>query len=670
MQGSLGKSSNRTPIWALVAKCACRRDPLGTIRTFIFFALFYLYIWLVVEPRFLYAGGGVITNFPVFFKGWEFFRHFLSYPGGLVEYLSAFLSQFFYYSWTGALVVTLQAWLLCLCTGYFFKAINTPRLRWVRFVPPILLLAVYAQYAYHFVTIAALLVALICVSLYIKLSSKTESPTSPSLAKGPAGKLFDLALFLVLSVILYALVAGAYFFFAALSVIYELLFKRRWQMALLYLLLAGAVPYVQGVLFFGASIIDAYTDSLPLSWKILSWATRREMVEIVYALYLLLPLTASGLGLLRIFGQKSPLLKKHNKGRASRDLKKRLPGKPPNLVAAILSTYTASPILRCLIESVALFAIAGAVAFFFHNDEQKTLSAIHHYACRRMWPQVLHTARRNPNSNFVVNAVNRALYHTGRLAYDMFSYPQHPDALLLTAEDRVLAYWHKFDTQIDLGLMNMAEKNLVECMEVYGEHPTILKRLALINMVKANYGSAKVYLAALSKTLFHTGWAKNYQARLQSDPNLSNDAYIQHLRSVCLKNDHGSLFYAKQNALSTLLQNNSKNRMAFEYLMAWFMLTKQLDKFTENIKRFDDLGYSEIPRLYEEAILIYVYGTKKPVYLGDRQPTPEARRQIEDFSQTFNRYRRNKPAAFSELADVYGDSYFFYHLYGFSGVKQ
>jgi hypothetical protein len=137
-----------------------------------------------------------------------------------------------------------------------------------------------------------------------------------------------------------------------------------------------------------------------------------------------------------------------------------------------------------------------------------------------------------------------------------------------------------------------------------------------------------------------------------------------------LEQDHGGLFYAKQQALSALLEKNSQNRMAFEYLMAWYMLNKRLDKIVENIKRLNDFSYPQIPRHYEEAMLIYVYGTKKPVYLDGHQPSPDMRRQIESFSRTFNRYGRNKRAAFRELADVYGDSYLFYHLYGLSGVKK
>ena len=626
-------------------------DLAGPIRSFIFFVLFYLYLWLYVDLRLIYSGGGVITNFPVFFKGWAFFQTFTSYPGGPVEYLSAFLSQFFYIGWAGALVVTVQAWLICLCIDAIIKAMNSPGFRWLRFIPPILMLIIYTRYTYHFVTTMALLVALFFVYLYLRLT-KVRSQKSESVLCS----LSSVLCFLVLSVILFYIAAGAYLLFAVLCAIYELFFGGRRLWCLLYLLSAAVIPYVEGVLVFGVSIIDAFSDLLPFSWKIIAWKSREELIAIVYVLYLLLPSTALVLGFWRMWRQKARSKKRETKNSG---------GTPP-----CGNQTTLSPAFRLIIESFVLFTIAGAILFLSRSSEQKTLLSVHYYACRRMWPQVLGAAQRYPYSSFVINAVNRALYHTGQLGDQIFSYPQHPDALLLTAEDKILAYWHKFDTQIDLGLMNVAENNLTECMEVYGAHPAILERLALINMVKANYGSARIYLGALSKTLFHADWANNYLAHLQSDPNLSADVQIQHLRSLCLEQDHGSLFYAKEKVFTALLEKNRQNRMAFEYLMSWYMLTGQLEKFVQNIHRLDDFNFPVFPRLYEEAMLVYVHSTRKPIDLRGRPLRQQSRQRFEGFNQVLNDYGGNSQAAFDKLAENYWNSYFFYYVYGRPRTKK
>jgi hypothetical protein len=460
-----------------------------------------------------------------------------------------------------------------------------------------------------------------------------------------------MVVLLILSVILYYITGSAYLLFALLVALYELLFKRQLLLGLISLFLAVAIPYVLGVLLFGQSIINAFSDSLPFSWKMLAYENRREAIMAIYILCLFLPLTM-----------------------ISSKLYMKMPGSRIQTCFSSLSKKiklsNGSPILSSLLELCVLLAIASAAVIFSSNREKKAVFAVHYYACNRMWPKVLKAARQHPDNPFIMNAVNRALYYTERLGYDMFCLPQRPDVLLPTGEDRILACWHKFDTQIDLGLMNMAERNFNECTQVFGEHPMILKRLALINMVKCNYGSARIYLGALSKTLFYSKWANDYLALLQSDPNLSTDNRIQYLRSMCPEKDYAVIGYSKERVLQDLLEKNDQNRMAFEYLTAWYMLTKQLEKCVRSIEHLNDFDYPELPRLYEEVLLIYVYSTKKPVRLVGYQPSLEARQQIENFSRIFNGHNRNKQKAFSELAKDYGDSYFFYHIYGFSGVRK
>ena len=525
------------------------------------------------------------------------------------------------------------------CVNYILKALNLSVLRFLRFVPALILLIIYTRYTYHFYTTMAFLTALPFLCLYLTITSYLASEYS------------RMIVLLIMSAILYYIVGSAYLLFALLIALYELLFNRRLLLGLLCLLLAVAIPYVLGVLLFGKSIINAFSDSLPFSWKTLDFESRSESITAIYVLYLFLPLTMLSSALyLKIPGSKIQTCLRS--------------------WAKKTKVSTSSPILRSLFESFVLIAVAVAAFIFSSNQEKRTIFTVHYYTCHRMWPQVLEAARQHPNNTFVMNAVNRALYYTGRLGYDMFCWPQHPDVLLPTGEDRVLVCWHKFDTQIDLGLMNMAERNLNECTQVFGEHPMILKRLALINMVKGNYGSARIYLGALSKTLFHSDWANDYLALLQSDPNLSTDSKIQYLRTICPEKDYAAIGYSKEKVLSDLLEKNNQNRMAFEYLTAWYMLNRQLGKCVRSIEHLNDFDYPELPRLYEEVLLIYVYSTKKPVQLVGYQPSLKARQQIENFSRIFNSHNRNKQEAFGELVKDYGDSYFFYHIYGFSGVRK
>ena len=81
------------------------------------------------------------------------------------------------------------------------------------------------------------------------------------------------------------------------------------------------------------------------------------------------------------------------------------------------------------------------------------------------------------------------------------------------------------------------------------------------------------------------------------------------------------------------------------------------------------LGFSQLPRLYEEAMLIYVTSTRKPVNLHGRQISAESRQRFAGFNQVLNEHGKNKRAAYNKLAQDYRDSYFFYYVYGRRGTK-
>jgi hypothetical protein len=614
------------------------------IRSVIFFLLFYLYLWLCVDLRLIYGPTEAITNFPVFYKSWAFFGTFLSRPGGLGEYAAAFLSQFFYVSWAGALVVTLQAWVMSACVGYILNTVNLPRLSGLRFVPPILLLIAYTQYTYQFTLVLAFLIALLFACLYLRILSPSTSNH------------WRLMVFLILSVISYTIVAGAYGFFALFCVTYELSFGRRWWLGVSCVLLAMALPYVEGVVVFGVSTFNAYSHLSPFSWEITSFASRRRLIVLVYILYSFLPLTFLISGLWGNSSRWGSLKRRIERRFNSKSKKSKVARRPPRL--------------KWIVQSLALFAIASAAIIFSYDAKRKTLFLVDYYACHEMWPQLIEVSRRHPNDYFVVHATNRALYHTGRLSCDMFSWPQRSDALFLSTKDYTTSYWRKSLLYLDIGLLNVAENALTESLEGIGERPEILKRLALIDMAKADYASARIYLGALSKTMFYDDWANKYLACLKSDADVSQDEDIQRLRSISMEKDYDLSALNIETMLLDLLGKNRKNRMAFEYLMSWYMLTGQLEKFVQNLDRLDAFGVSQFPPLYEEAMLIYVFSARKAIDLQGRQLSTESRARFDGFNQTLNRYGKDKRAAYNALAKDYSDSYFFYYVYGRQGTKR
>ena len=613
-----------------------------------FFVLFWLYLWLEVDPRLIYHGGGMINNFPTFYRGWGFFREFVSTPGGLVAYVSAFLSQFWRYAWVGALIAALQAGFIGLCLDVVVRALDLPRWRWIRFVPAILLLVLYNQYTYRFVTLMALLTALAGICLYLYIAAK----------KIPA----RAAVVLVLSAVLYYVAGGAYLLLAAFGMLYELLLRRSWRMAGLHFGAAVTIPWVLGVVIFNIPVHDAFTELTPLSWKVSYYGNRPDLLVIVYVLYGL------PLGIVPAGGLWAWLVRPLWASRSVRSSRKGRLGsarKSRRSAWATLARRLSGRRLRWAAESLALGALAGTVICLSHQKNLKILYQTDYYAYHHQWPQVLAAARGGTTNNFLVtHAIDLALYHTDRLGDDMLSYPQHPHALLLTGDKHEWADWYPFDTCLQLGLIHAAEHSLTKALEKFGERPMLLQRLALVNMVKGDAGTARVYLTALSRTLFDASWARTYLDRMASDPNLETDLEIKRLRQRMLRKDCDLLAADYRELLPELLR---QNRMAFEYLMACYMMAGQRDLLVQNLSRLDGLGYKETPRLYEEVVIVHsIMNRRAP----DRPVSPASLARWQSFRQILVCHGGNAQAALGDLAKQYGDTYFFYNLYGFTGSER
>ena len=127
--------------------------------------------------------------------------------------------------------------------------------------------------------------------------------------------------------------------------------------------------------------------------------------------------------------------------------------------------------------------------------------------------------------------------------------------------------------------------------------------------------------------------------QLAADPNLSHDSDIQYLRSVALEQDFPTVVDAQEPMLQGLLKKNPKNRMALEYLMAYYMLNYKLEPLVELLPALKTFGYKQLPRHVEEAVLVYVYTKKKPVNLQGFTPnrSEKIHRPVLQYSRSMSR---------------------------------
>jgi hypothetical protein len=116
--------------------------------------------------------------------------------------------------------------------------------------------------------------------------------------------------------------------------------------------------------------------------------------------------------------------------------------------------------------------------------------------------------------------------------------------------------------------------------------------------------------------------------------------------------------------LKVLLERNPKNRMAFEYLMAFYLLECNVGEIVANIGRLADFNYTRIPRHYEEALVFYVMITGKHDFdLGSLKVSVNTLQRFQDYHTILARYNGDRDAARPELLRKYGNTFWFYAMY-------
>ena len=313
------------------------------------------------------------------------------------------------------------------------------------------------------------------------------------------------------------------------------------------------------------------------------------------------------------------------------------------------------------LQTLTLVTVTVVTVLLFRDPKLRNLFRVDYFSRHGRWAEVIEIGRRSPYHYLICHAVNRALCQTGRFGDEMFRFPQRPSALLLTGKE---APWQKFDTCLEMGLVNQAENAMTISLEMYGERPLLLQRLATVSMAKGNVRAAGVFLRALEKVPFWRSKARQYLAQLKNDPELLQDDEIQQLRRVMLKTD----YVGGADTLTLLLTENPRNRVAYEYGMASLLLSKNLDDFVKIFNRYHRLNATRIPRHYEEALLLSRVLKRQPIDVPGQKIAAQTKTQLHEFLQAVQRGGKDKSTTKSALKQAlraeFGTTYFYYYFFG------
>ncbi|MGO8930629.1 MAG: DUF6057 family protein, partial [Limisphaerales bacterium] len=657
-----------------------------------FFLLFFFYVWFRIEPVVEYQHSS-----PVFRLTRSFLSPFLEYPGGLLDYTADWLSQLNYYDWLGALVFTALGGLLWLGTQPVLAKISGADSRAASFGIPFLLLLSRERYGPPVLAMGTGLLAAMVMALgYFRLfrNPRTTRSTPKSIAKEAAmesspdlrsagRELADIPTrvaslnpksapsprpsplpkgrggIIGSSLAKQSSWAGAWLRLCACWIGSSLLFyiAGAWPCALLLVLIGLFEGWRRHQKMFGlVCLLPVPVVALWLIWfrefdsvQLLNpWCKRAEGWVLGGALYLFLPLTCA-LSALRRPAETGPAVEGHRGAR--RPIPRR-------------HWYEAKATKRAL--AVGLFVVGWGLVWFGLAVPRKLIAEMDYYSSCGNYEGVLAAARGLARQHMGFSSEVRlhlALYHTGRLGEDVFSYRNQSGWDLLPGVGGGLESCRaQSRTLLELGLVSEAEHLAHEALENEGERPELLRVLAQVNVLKGRPQAARVFLNVLCQMPFQGGWAKTWLRNLERDPRLTGDPALDAIRPLMPTNDLAHQALPAEGLLVQLLRCNPTNQMAFEYLMAEYLMNNEVNKLVDRLGQLDSFKYAGIPRHYEEAVLLRQQMSGAPVELHGRSLRPETIERFRRFTEAMNRRVLDTDDGRQAFAREFGDTYWYYYF--------
>jgi hypothetical protein len=570
-----------------------------------------------------------------FNTGIDFFKSFLSYPGGLADYVADFIAQFFSFNAFGSFLIVAVASLQgFIALSIVNRLAGKIKLQYSFFALILLFgILVFCDYRYPFYASIRLLFAFIFTWAFCFIQNKNPK--------------FGLAAWFVLAILLFYLASSAALLIYALSTALIVLItcKKAWYFIFVpvSLIAAGLLPYLGYRFIFLMSLPNLYRITLVRPPAMLAYTAEFSL----YIYYSLLPVV---LFFVFIF------LKLSHHARKSQ--------KKENKAVTKLAFYKQIPFLIS-IQVIGCLALAYFLIQKSYNPLKRAILTIEYYAEHEQWADVLKTSKEIKGYDFKVNfQVNRALSHLGQLPDRLFDYPQLLGAQGLFVDGTTAGSitMPTSDLYFDLGYMSESQRWAFEAQTLLPNSPRILKRLIMISLIKRQYEVAGDFLKILNQNMLYRNWVNKYQSYISDTARASADPMIAEKR--CFTPKKTVVNSGAFENLKLLVETNPNNRMAYDYLLTYCILDSHFPQFIEYLEHYSRYGIKTLPKSWEEALALYISKTRTaPGFVSPRLISENCIKRFMSFNKAARQYGSDSNSGKTDLFMDFGNTYWYYILF-------
>ena len=586
---------------------------------FIFFAFFYNHHLHFEEQTQLFLLTG------------DYFISALKLPGGVSGWIGGFLTQFYFISLAGPVIITLLLFLVQQVTWKILRSINSNTSYYpLSFLPSINALLILCDEFYPLSAIIGFLAALVAVWIYISFKNNTQR--------------FITGILLI--ILTYWLAGGSFIMLLSVILAFEILAALK----------TGKGKMPEGESFRMVKI-----------WQLVVYIIAALGISLLVRQFLILqPL---GLTFMSEFYY---------------DLRTFVPKAIPVFFALpaillilifFLPGKSKRPLIAGCIQFVTIIALLIFGMKLWINLSAEEIMTYDYLVRNNRWNDVITFAEKTPpRNNLSLAMLNLSLAKTNKMGDRMFNFQQNGvDGLFLPFAKEYVAPMMGSEILFQLGLVNASQEYSFESMETtpnLSKTVRSVKRLAETNLINGNYEVASKYLRKLEKTVFYRKWAKNAEKYLYHEGMINDHPVWGEKRKWMISKDFFFKIQNMESTLNMLMRENSENKMAFQYLMAFYLINKDLRNFMNTLPLMEKMNYSKIPVSYEEAIM-YILGlsSNNPLQNIPFKISDDTKSRMKAYAEIYT----TRPNAQDLLKKRFSGTYWYYLHYqkiDLSNVKK
>nr|MBP7472414.1 beta-carotene 15,15'-monooxygenase [Prevotella sp.] len=254
---------------------------------------------------------------------------------------------------------------------------------------------------------------------------------------------------------------------------------------------------------------------------------------------------------------------------------------------------------------------SGALIHFVYSGLNTELIEYDYLVRMQQWDKIISKAeKKQPTTPMEVSCVNFALSQQGQLGDRLFEFYQNgEEGLFPTFTRDMTSPVSTGEIFFQLGMVNDACRYFFEAQEAipnFRKSGRLMMRIIQCNIINGQYAVAKKYLWMLQKSLFYRQWANEQLTMLQNPSSINSDPLYSKLRRYRFSKDFLFSDREMDQMLGLLYTHCYSNRNAFEYLMSYELVQRDMAKFMKYYPLGKYAGYTDhIPYAFQQALLYY-----------------------------------------------------------------